>query len=89
MVRHPVHGYGKNSNPCIDCKIFMLKKAKTVMQKMGSPFVVTGEVLGQRPMSQRRDTLHVIERDADMRGLVLRPLSAKLLHSHGRAGNVA
>jgi hypothetical protein len=57
----------------------MLRKAKTLMEELNSPFVVTGEVLGQRPMSQRRDTLHVIERDADMRGMVLRPLSAKLL----------
>lgn len=79
LVRSPAHGYGKNVNPCIDCKIFMLKKARTVMEELNSPFVVTGEVLGQRPMSQRRDTFHVIERDADMRGMVLRPLSAKLL----------
>ena len=79
LVRSPVHGYGKNVNPCIDCKIFMLKKARAVMEELNSPFVVTGEVLGQRPMSQRRDTFHVIERDADMRGMVLRPLSAKLL----------
>ena len=79
LVRNPVHGYGKNINPCIDCKIFMLKKAKLVMQELDSPFVVTGEVLGQRPMSQRRDTLGTIERDADMKGLILRPLSAALL----------
>ncbi len=79
LVRNPVHGYGKNVNPCIDCKIFMFKKAKTVMQEVNAPFVVTGEVLGQRPMSQRRDTLHVIERDADMRGMIVRPLSATLL----------
>ncbi len=84
LVRNPSHGYGKNVNPCIDCKIFMLKKAKTVMAEVNSPFVVTGEVLGQRPMSQRRDTLNVIERDADLRGMVLRPLSAKLLpHTRG------
>jgi tRNA U34 2-thiouridine synthase MnmA/TrmU len=57
----------------------MIKKAKAVMQEIGAPFVVTGEVLGQRPMSQRRDTLHVIERDSEMRGMILRPLSAKLL----------
>ncbi len=79
LVRKPVHGYGKNINPCIDCKILMLKRAKSVMQEVNAPFVVTGEVLGQRPMSQRRDTLHVIERDADMRGMILRPLSAVLL----------
>ncbi|HTP04672.1 MAG TPA: hypothetical protein VMM54_05920 [Nitrospirota bacterium] len=79
LVRNPAHGYGKNVNPCIDCKIFMLKKAKTVMEEVKAPFVITGEVLGQRPMSQRRDTLHIIERDADLKGMVLRPLSAKLL----------
>lgn len=79
LIRNPIHGYGKNANPCIDCKISMLKKAKEVMQEVDAPFVVTGDVLGQRPMSQRRDTLHVIERDAGMRGMVLRPLSATLL----------
>ena len=79
LVRNPAHGYGKNANPCIDCKIFMLKKARAVMEEIDSSFVITGEVLGQRPMSQRRDTLHIIERDADMRDMILRPLSAKLL----------
>lgn len=79
LVRNPVHGYGKNMNPCIDCKIFMLRRAKAVMQEIEAPFLITGEVLGQRPMSQRRDTLNVIERDADMKGHVLRPLSAALL----------
>ncbi len=79
LVRNPAHGYGKHVNPCIDCKIYMLKRAKSVMQEVKAPFVVTGEVLGQRPMSQRRDALSVIERDADMRGMVLRPLSATLL----------
>lgn len=79
LIRNPSHGYGKNVNPCIDCKIYMLKKARALMQEVNAPFVVTGEVLGQRPMSQRRDTLHVIERDADMRGMILRPLSATLL----------
>ncbi len=79
LVRNPAHGYGKHSNPCIDCKIFMLRRAKAVMQEVNAPFVVTGEVLGQRPMSQRRDALHVIEHDANMKGMILRPLSAKLL----------
>lgn len=79
LIRTPAHGYGKNSNPCIDCKIYMLKRAKTIMHEVDAPFVVTGEVLGQRPMSQRRDTLNVIERDSDMKGLILRPLSATLL----------
>jgi len=79
MVRKPAHGYGKNLNPCIDCKIFMIKNAKAVMRELDAPFIVTGEVLGQRPMSQRRDNFHVIERDSDMREMILRPLSAKLL----------
>ena len=79
LVRHPVHGYGKHMNPCIDCKIFMLRRAKSIMQEIDAAFVITGEVLGQRPMSQRRDTLNVIERDANMKGRILRPLSATLL----------
>ncbi len=79
LIRNPKHGYGKNMNPCIDCKIFMLAKARPVIEELGSPFIITGEVLGQRPMSQRRDTLNIIERDSGLKGLVLRPLSAKLL----------
>jgi tRNA-specific 2-thiouridylase len=79
LVRSPAHGYGKNINPCIDCKIFMLKKARLVMEEINASFVVTGEVVGQRPMSQRRDTLNIIENDADMKGIILRPLSAALL----------
>lgn len=79
MVRNPVHGYGKHMNPCIDCKIFMLLRARTIMEEVQAGFVITGEVLGQRPMSQRRDTLNVIERDADLKGMILRPLSAALL----------
>jgi tRNA-uridine 2-sulfurtransferase len=79
LVRKPSHGYGKHVNPCIDCKIYMLKKAKNIMKELNASFVITGEVLGQRPMSQRRDALDVIERDADMRGMILRPLSATLL----------
>jgi tRNA-specific 2-thiouridylase len=80
VVRKPAHGYGKHVNPCIDCKIYMLKRAKNVMQEVDASFVITGEVLGQRPMSQRRDALDIIERDAGMRGMILRPLSATLLH---------
>jgi len=79
LIRNPKHGYGKNINPCIDCKIHMLERARMVMDEIGAPFVVTGEVLGQRPMSQRRDTLHIIERDSGLKGLILRPLSATLL----------
>jgi len=79
VVRHPKHGYGSNMNPCIDCRIFMLKKARTYMEETGSAFIVTGEVLGQRPMSQRRDAMRLIEKEAELDGLILRPLSAKLL----------
>jgi tRNA U34 2-thiouridine synthase MnmA/TrmU len=57
VVKHPEHGYGRNMNPCIDCRIFILKKAKVYMEESGAAFIVTGEVLGQRPMSQRKDAI--------------------------------
>lgn len=79
MVKHPKHGYGSNMNPCIDCRIFMMKKAKAYMEEAGASFIVTGEVLGERPMSQRRDAMRLIEKEAGLDGLILRPLSAKLL----------
>lgn len=77
IVRNPRHGYGKGMNPCIDCRIFLLRKAREYMAESGADFVITGEVLGQRPMSQRRDTLRLIERESGLAGLLLRPLSAK------------
>jgi tRNA U34 2-thiouridine synthase MnmA/TrmU len=79
MVRNPKYGYGKQLNPCIDCRIFMLKKAKQLMEEVGGSFIFTGEVLGQRPMSQRKGQMRIIEKEAGLEGLVLRPLSAKLL----------
>jgi tRNA U34 2-thiouridine synthase MnmA/TrmU len=79
IVKHPKHGYGRNMNPCIDCRIFMLKKAKTYMEESGAAFIVTGEVLGQRPMSQRKDAMWLIEKEAGLEGLILRPLSANVL----------
>lgn len=79
IVRKPAHGYGSNVNPCIDCKILMLRKAKELMQESGASFIVTGEVLAQRPMSQNRQSLDNIERDAEVKGILLRPLSAKLM----------
>lgn len=79
MLRRPRHGYGKAINPCIDCHAYFLRKAKEFMLSSGADFVVTGEVLGQRPMSQRRDALAIVERDGELAGLLLRPLSAKLL----------
>jgi len=77
LLRNPKHGYGKGMNPCVDCRIFLLKKAKEYMLEIGADFVFTGEVLGQRPMSQRRDTLRIIEKESGLEGLLLRPLSAK------------
>jgi tRNA U34 2-thiouridine synthase MnmA/TrmU len=79
IVRKPRFGYGKNMNPCVDCRIFMLEKAKEYARKTGASFIFTGEVLGQRPMSQHGRTLGVIEEQAGLKGKILRPLSAKLL----------
>ncbi len=79
LLRHPSHGFGKYFNPCIDCKIFMLSRARAMLEELKCSFLITGEVLGQRPMSQRRDTLNVIERDSGNRTILLRPLSAKLM----------
>ncbi len=79
LVRNPKYGYGRNMNPCIDCRIYMFEAAERVMKEVDADFIVTGEVVGQRPMSQRRSALDQIDRDSDMSGLVLRPLSAKHL----------
>lgn len=79
VVKNPKYGYGRQMNPCIDCRIFMFKKAKEYMKKTGASFLVTGEVLGERPMSQRKEALRIIEKETDLEGLILRPLSAKLL----------
>jgi tRNA-specific 2-thiouridylase len=78
IVKKPAHGYGKNMNPCIDCRIFMLRKTKGMMEHEGAGFVITGEVLGQRPMSQRRETIALIERESGLASRILRPLSARL-----------
>jgi len=79
MMRNPKHGYGSEMNPCIDCRIIKLQKAAEYMRKIDASFLVTGEVLGQRPMSQHRAALKIIERESGLEGLILRPLSAKLL----------
>ncbi len=78
ILKNPKHGYGKNLNPCIDCRILMLTRAKEFMQEIGASFIITGEVLGQRPMSQHRAALKTIEKESGLEGLILRPLSAKL-----------
>jgi len=79
MLRRPKHGYGKNMNPCIDCRILMLKKAKQYAKQIGADFIFTGEVLDERPMSQHRRAMETIEREAGLKGKILRPLSAKCL----------
>lgn len=79
MVLQPKHGYGANMNPCIDCRVFMLDRARRYMEEVGADFVFTGEVIGQRPMSQMRHTLRHTEREAGLEGKLLRPLSARLL----------
>lgn len=79
IIKHPKHGRGVALNPCKDCKIFIFKKAKEVAEKINADFLATGEVLGERPFSQYKSSLLLIEKKADLEGKVLRPLSAKLL----------
>ncbi len=79
MLKNPKHGYGSGMNPCIDCRGMMYNAAKEHMEKIGADFVVTGEVLFQRPMSQNNRALNIIENEAGLEGKVLRPLSAKHL----------
>lgn len=78
-VKAPTHGYGSGVNPCLDCRIAMFKQAKAYLAEVGASFLITGEVLGERPMSQRREAMELIEREAGLEGLILRPLSARLL----------
>jgi tRNA U34 2-thiouridine synthase MnmA/TrmU len=79
VIRNPKHGYGSGVNPCIDCRIFMLKKAKQYAREIGASFIFTGEVLGERPMSQHKRAFEIIEQESGLRGKILRPLSARLL----------
>lgn len=79
VLRHPRFGYGQGANPCIDCRIYMCRVAKQMMEELGACVVVTGEVLGQRPMSQQRWQQHLVEKHSGLKGRLLRPLSAKLL----------
>jgi tRNA U34 2-thiouridine synthase MnmA/TrmU len=79
VLFNPKHGYGANMNPCLDCKIFMVQKAHEWIRENGFDFIITGEVMGQRPMSQRKDTMPVIARDSGADDLLLRPLCAKNL----------
>lgn len=79
ILKKPKYGYGKNLNPCIDCKILMFKHAKKFMEEINANFIITGEVLGQRPKSQHLYGLKIIEKETGLEGLILRPLSAKIL----------
>jgi tRNA-specific 2-thiouridylase len=79
MLRNPKHGYGKNMNPCVDCKIFMIKEAKKYADEIGAMFIFTGEVLDERPMSQHFQALKTIEEESGLIDRLLRPLSARLL----------
>ena len=79
IVVNPKYGWGKNMNPCTDCRILMLKEAHEIMELLNADFIITGEVLGQRPMSQVRDKLNLVVNKTGLKGKLLRPLSAKLL----------
>ena len=79
MLKAPPHGYGSAANPCIDCKILMLRKAREMMPEVKADFIATGEVVGQRPMSQRRNIMRHIEREAGVEGILVRPLCARRL----------
>jgi tRNA-specific 2-thiouridylase len=78
VVEKAPHGYGRGMNPCIDCRIYMLRKVANMLEELGATFVVTGEVLGQRPMSQHRQAIQTIDRESGLAGRILRPLSAHL-----------
>jgi tRNA U34 2-thiouridine synthase MnmA/TrmU len=80
VLLNPQHGYGANMNPCLDCKIFMVQKALEWTEKHGFDFIITGEVVGQRPMSQRSDTMPVVARESGALDRLLRPLCAKNLN---------
>ncbi len=79
IIPRPKHGYGSNMNPCIDCRILKFRRAKEFMHESKASFIITGEVVGQRPMSQHKRTLNLIDKESGLEGLVLRPLSAKIL----------
>ena len=79
LIENPAHGFGGAMNPCIDCHALMIKRAGELMTKLGYDFVATGEVQGQRPMSQNRQSMGIVEKCSTMKGRLVRPMSAKLL----------
>lgn len=79
MVQNPKHGRGSNMNPCIDCRIHLFSHARELMYKLGADFILTGDVLGERPLTQIHKSMRTIDRESDLVGLVVRPLSAQFL----------
>jgi tRNA-specific 2-thiouridylase len=79
VIKTPRYGYGKNMNPCVDCKIFMIQQAKKYAEQIGADIIFTGEVSGQRPMSQLQESMNTIAHQTGLEGKLLRPLSAQLL----------
>ena len=79
LIENPPHGFGGAMNPCIDCHAMMIRRAGELMERLGYDFVATGEVMGQRPMSQNRQALGIVEKSSGLKGRLIRPLSAKLL----------
>ena len=79
IIRHPQFGYGKHLNPCMDCRLWIIKRAWAYAQEVGADFLITGEVVGQRPKSQHRDQILIVDKASGIPGRILRPLSAKLL----------
>jgi tRNA-specific 2-thiouridylase len=79
MLKHPKHGFGSGMNPCIDCRAMMFEAGKKHMEEIGAEFIISGEVLGQRPMSQHGPALRIIEKESGLEGKIVRPLSAALL----------
>ncbi len=79
MVEHPKHGVGKGCNPCRDCRIFIFRRAGEMLKRIGGDFLITGEVVGQRPMSQMRNSMNLIANNSGLKGMIVRPLCGKLL----------
>ena len=79
LVRHPRYGYGKGVNPCLDCHLYMIHRAKELFDEVGADIVITGEVIGQRPMSQQRHHLEMLEYHSGLKGRLIRPICGQLL----------
>ena len=80
IVKKPRYGYGRSANPCIDCRILRLRRAGKLLRELSAQFIITGEVVGQRPMSQRREIIKLIDKETGLGKIILRPLSARILN---------